>query len=232
MDRFGTILKRLRGASGFSQAEVAARLTALGTPFTDKAVSKWEQGATKPDALTFLRLCELYGVRDPYGVFIDSRADLNALGLQRLKEYSEFLRSDTRFVERAVELAVAPEAEPPRAPKRMIRLYDMPASAGAGVFLDYADFIDIEIDDSVPYDADYALRISGDSMEPTFENGQIVYVRKQETLNLGEIGIFVLNSEVYCKEFGRRGLISHNPEYYPISVSEYDAFYIFGKVVK
>jgi transcriptional regulator with XRE-family HTH domain len=227
MSDFEVTLKRLRAASGLSQVEVAEKLTSMGVEVTNKAVSKWEQGATKPDVPTFLRLCKLYGVRDPYAAFVASRADLNALGLRRLNEYTGFLLNDGRFVEaEEPETAAAEVAEP-----RYIRLYDMPASAGTGVFLDYADFITIEMGDCVPSDTDYALRISGDSMWPTYEDGEIVYVRKQETLRLGEIGIFVLNSEVYCKEFGRGELISHNGDYDPIKVSPYDAFYILGRVL-
>jgi len=220
MDRFEVILKRLRAASGFSQIEVAEMLTAQGVSVTNKSVSKWEQGASKPEVMTFLRLCRLYGVRDPYTVFLGNENALNSIGLQRISEYTGLLMNDPRFTE---------TAEP--TPARVIPLYDMPASAGVGVFLDYADFIDIEVDDSVPYDVDYALRISGDSMWPSYDHGQVVYVRKQERLHLGEIGIFVLNSEVYCKELGRGELISHNEEYKPISVSQYDAFYVLGKVL-
>ncbi|MCD8020858.1 MAG: S24 family peptidase [Clostridiales bacterium] len=43
--------------------------------------------------------------------------------------------------------------------------------------------------------------------------GDLVYVRKQETVRIGEIGIFVMNNECYIKELGEYGLLSHNKEY-------------------
>ena len=220
MDRFAITLKRLRTACGLSQIEVAERLAEAGAAVTNKSISKWEQGTTKPDVVTFLHLCEIYGVRDPQTVFLGSEGVLNATGLQRVSEYTGLLLNDPRFIV---------EEEP--AELRVIPLYDMPASAGPGVFLDYADFVDLRVGENVPYDTDYALRISGDSMWPSYEDGQIVYVKKQEGLRLGEVGIFVLNSEVYCKELGRGELISHNEDYDCIPVSQYDAFYILGKVL-
>jgi phage repressor protein C with HTH and peptisase S24 domain len=232
MERFGATLKRLRAAAGISQVEVAARLTALGLPYTDKAVSKWEQGATKPDAVAFLQLCKLYDVRDPYSVFLGSHEELNTLGLQRLHEYEGLLRRDTQLVETPQPAPrTTPRSVRRTVPRRTIRLFDIPVSAGTGVFLDESEFTMIYADDAVPYDADYALRISGDSMEPTFFNGQIIYVRKQETLDIGDIGIFIHNNDVYCKELGHGELISHNADYAPIPVSRYDAFYALGKVI-
>jgi SOS-response transcriptional repressor LexA len=222
-ETFGATLRRLRVDCGFSQIAVAKMLTDLGAPISNKMISHWEKGSFKPEVLQFLRLCRIYGVRDPYAVFLDNRQELNALGLQRLNEYDALLRRDPRFV--------TPEEKPYLRRTTLIRLYDIPVSAGTGVFLDASEYTEIEVDDSVPAEADFALRISGDSMEPTLEDGQIVYVCKRETLNVGEIGIFVLNDEVYCKQLGRGELISHNDGYEPIALHDYDSFYVFGKVL-
>jgi SOS-response transcriptional repressor LexA len=232
---FGETCRRLRTAQGLSQIEVAERLSAMGTPATNKSISKWEQGASQPSIPQFLNICRIYGVRDPYSVFVENRGEFNALGWQRIAEYMEFLRKDSRFIEPIVQQSGQPATlkfMPAPQPARTIKLYDIPASAGTGVFIDVADYEEIEVDDCVPICTDFALRISGNSMEPTFENGQIVYVRKQESLEVGEVGIFVLNGEVFCKELGRGRLISRNSKYKPIILSEYDELYIFGKVVE
>ena len=79
------------------------------------------------------------------------------------------------------------------------------------------------------------VRISGDSMEPEFHNGQIAWVRQQETVAHGEIDIFFHNSEAYIKKLqnDKNGifLISLNEKYAPIKVGENDRLDIFGKVV-
>lgn len=76
----------------------------------------------------------------------------------------------------------------------------MPASAGSGVFLDSDSYTLIDVDENVPEAATLAVRISGDSMTPLFNDGQIVYVHHQQELENGEIGIFVLNGEAFCKK--------------------------------
>lgn len=83
--------------------------------------------------------------------------------------------------------------------RRQIPLYDMPASAGSGVFLDSDSYTLIDVDENVPEAATLAVRISGDSMTPLFNDGQIVYVHHQQELENGEIGIFVLNGEAFAK---------------------------------
>lgn len=57
----------------------------------------------------------------------------------------------------------------------------------------------IEVGEEVPDNADFGIRISGDSMEPQFVNGQIVWVHQQNNLETNEIGIFFLDGNAYCK---------------------------------
>lgn len=115
--------------------------------------------------------------------------------------------------------------------KRLLRLYDIPVSAGPGNYLDGSDYEMIEVDDLVPDSADYAVRVKGDSMVPRFVDRQIVFIHEQPDLNEGEIGIFCLNNEAYLKKLGRGCLLSINPAYEPIPIREYDEFRVFGKVI-
>ena len=77
--------------------------------------------------------------------------------------------------------------------------------------------------------------VSGDSMEPEFEDGQIAWDQKQDILENGEIGIFNHNGEAYIKKLqdDKNGvfLVSLNKKYPPIPVGENDRFDILGKVV-
>ncbi len=100
---------------------------------------------------------------------------------------------------------------------RYIPRYLSPPAAGFGVPLEGDDFEMIRVDDSVPDDADYAVCISGDSMEPYILDGEMVFVKETAKLNIGDIGIFSVNGEMYCKQYyvdGERNLhlLSANPE--------------------
>ena len=92
------------------------------------------------------------------------------------------------------------------------------------------------IDESIlPEDITFGVRISGDSMEPEFHDGQIAWVLQQESVANGEIGIFALNGEAYIKKLQNDTdgifLISLNEKYAPIKVSKNDRLDIFGKVL-
>ena len=77
------------------------------------------------------------------------------------------------------------------------------------------------------------MRISGDSMTPLFTDGQTVYVRQQQELENGDIGIFVLNGEAFCKKLDSENgrLISLNLKYPPIVLGDYSDLRVVGKVV-
>jgi len=111
-----------------------------------------------------------------------------------------------------------------------IPYYDYPASAGTGIPLDADDYSLLEIPDTE--DASCAVRVSGDSMEPKYYDGDIVLVKEQQNLNFGDIGVFILNGEGYIKKYSEKGLESLNKKYSVIRVSEYDEFKLFGRAVK
>lgn len=79
--------------------------------------------------------------------------------------------------------------------------------------------------------ADYAIHVSGDSMEPTYHDGDKVFVEKCGSIDVGEIGIFVVNGDVYIKELGNKCLISHNEKYKLIRIGEGDSVYCCGRVI-
>lgn len=115
--------------------------------------------------------------------------------------------------------------------KRLLRLYNIPVSAGPGNYLDDGAYEMIEVDNTVPSMADYAVKVSGNSMMPRFIDQQIIFIHEQSTLDIGEIGIFSLNHNTYLKKLGKGYLISLNSEYNPIQIHNYDDFRVFGKVV-
>ena len=225
----GACLQALRKQAGLSQTQAAEYLTEQGLPMTQRGISKWERGDTQPNGRQFLAMCRLYQVRDVLTTFCglppaqpDMLAGLNDRGRQRVQEYIALLAESPEFgLRRPVVLH-----------RRRLPLYDLPVSAGTGQFLDGESCEMMEADDTVPPEADFALRISGDSMSPRFTHGQLVFVRQQQTLRPGEIGIFVLNGEAYCKRLGEGPrLISLNPRYAPIPIGPYDAFRVLGKVL-
>lgn len=115
-------------------------------------------------------------------------------------------------------------------------LYDLPVSAGRGSLLDGsgADFITLTSGGET-LDADFALRVSGNSMEPRYLDGDIILVHEQSHVGIGELGVFVcsdgVSSEGYFKRFGGDRLISLNPQYDDIYLNSFDSVICRGKVI-
>ncbi len=121
----------------------------------------------------------------------------------------------------------------PTAGKRLqVPLFHMPVSAGTGMFLegDSADMMTLP--EGYPAGkADFALRVSGHSMEPTFLDGDILLVRSQQKVEMGELGIFVADGEGYFKRFMGDCLRSLNPAYSDLPLKEFRDLRCCGKVV-
>lgn len=95
-------------------------------------------------------------------------------------------------------------------------------SAGTGNPLDEESMEEIEVvDTSETRRADFCLTITGSNMEPVYYNGDIVLVKKQPQLELGQIGIFIIEGEGYIKKYGGDRLISLNATYDDILFSNF-----------
>ena len=116
--------------------------------------------------------------------------------------------------------------------KRPIALYELPVSAGVGVYLDTesAESINIPVGEKTA-DADYALRISGNSMEPKYHNGDVLLVQNADSVEIGEAGIFLLDGSGFFKIFGGDRLISLNEDYGPILLKDFAEVQCKGRVV-
>lgn len=116
-------------------------------------------------------------------------------------------------------------------PPMLLPYYGHIASAGTGqfVFDDIPpEMIEVE-NNHVNMQANFAVGVSGDSMNPTYKDGDVLLIKKQPSVNIGEIGIFMINGEAFVKELGHNVLVSHNPKYAPIAFSE--SISCIGKVL-
>ena len=104
------------------------------------------------------------------------------------------------------------------------------ASAGTGQIADDDTSEQVAVYyNEITSKADFIMRISGDSMEPKFMDGDHVLVRSQPAVEIGEIGIFIRDSERFIKIYRGSYLESINPKYGDVSLEEYS--YCLGKVL-
>ena len=79
--------------------------------------------------------------------------------------------------------------------------------------------------------ATFALTIEGDSMMPDFENGDIVLVRQQDAVDVGQICIYTIDGKGYIKKYGGDRLISLNDDYDDIIFKDYQNIHCQGLVI-
>jgi len=116
--------------------------------------------------------------------------------------------------------------------RKSVLLYDLPVSAGPGVYLDDSTATEIFIPDNErTASTKYALRVSGSSMEPKYRNGDVLLIEETQSVDVGELGIFILDGNGYFKRFGGDRLISLNPEYDDIMLCDYVESVCCGRVV-
>jgi repressor LexA len=138
---------------------------------------------------------------------------------------------------------LVPDKSEPISTKNVIQLKDMSrhripllGSAAAGEPI-YDEEVDVYVDG--PLKADCAIRVKGESMEPTYLDGDVLYIRSQQNIDYdGQIAVVVCGEEACVKHVYRQpeGLLltSDNPQYSPMfkSFSDYDNnIRVIGRVV-
>ncbi|HCY7573485.1 TPA: S24 family peptidase [Staphylococcus aureus] len=82
---------------------------------------------------------------------------------------------------------------------------------------------------------DLALKVNGDSMEPMFKDGEIIFVEKTHNIKNGQIGIFIIEEEAYVKkvfvEDDRLTLVSLNKDYDDLHFYRNESVKLVGKVI-
>lgn len=240
----GKKIGEARRARGLTQAELSRLLRDYGVSVQTPAVNKWESGETVPGAYQLLALCQALDIRDGLSFFTGLAAapagTLNAEGRRQLKLFRAWLESQDRYLISCREPALV-----------RVRLSSLPASAGTGDFLAEGEFEWMEFPESVvPRGTDFAVRVHGNSMEPAYHDGQIVFFEQCERLYPGEIGLFAYEGQGYIKLYAeeqpsreelesytdseglvhpRASLVSLNPDYPPVEVSS--PLRVFGRAL-
>lgn len=244
----GKKISDARQERGVGMRELRRLLKDRGLDVGYASLFRWENGETVPNAYQLIAICDALEIPDAYSFFMNTGARLNETGLKKLAEYRNDLIASGRY-----EPTIITEEE--ESPIRYIEMpvSTLPVSAGTGEFLDEENIVLMRFPESgVPAGADFALRVSGDSMEPVYQNRQLVWVQTCSHLRPGEVGIFVLDGEGYLKAYEERDpsdderedytdsagtvhkkpvLISYNPKYAPRVVGRSSSFKICGRVL-
>lgn len=98
--------------------------------------------------------------------------------------------------------------------------YRRPMSAGTGQEAGDDAPESLHLKKEPPPGTSYVAPISGDSMEPTYHDGDHLFIHYQEEIYPGQIGVFFMDGQQWIKELGDGILISHNSAYPPRPMTE------------
>jgi len=216
----GTTLKRFLQERNMNVNELSRR-TGI-SPQTLYSIIK--RDSMKIDFDMLLRLCE--GLDVPVEVFYEACGGRSMPGrLPDLEEWDmiqSYRKLDTHgkrlthLVMDAELTRTSAHAEAPPAPKtKVIPIYRTPAAAGYASPAFGEDYDDYTVDAGDP--ADFAFRVSGDSMEPYIPNGSIQLAKRGAIIYDGDIGLFFVDGDMKCKQYcqdyhGNVHLLSLNRE--------------------
>lgn len=222
-------IKALREVYSITQAELG-EIAGLSS----KAIGAWESGRAEPRIGAVEKIAAYFGISktkvlgwDDDCEFTDNEKDmikkyrlLDDYGVRTVDallgiEYDRCITSASRVMDNV----------------RPIRYYQKTASAGPGQILFDDPAIDrIDIPNTNDYcRVAYAVGVNGDSMEPDYQDGDILLIEPATDLQIGEVGIFYVDGKSYVKKLGDGELISLNPAYDPIPLDVYSR--CMGRVI-
>lgn len=232
-------LKRLRKQHGYSMDLLADIYNKKFDGKMNKStISRYENGLQEPMYTVVKNLATLFNVS--LNTLTDDNVVKEVLDVKTQELLNNYNRLNDQgqheVRKRAAELTEISRYLKDETESKIITLdmdsFEMPASAGTGMFLsdEYKEVIQVK-DCYEARTADFVIPISGDSMEPLYSDGDRVFVKSMPMVEVGEIGIFVINGDAYIKKRGRDRLISLNRKRKDIVFGEGDTIVCLGKVI-
>ena len=237
---FGESLTKIRQSKGISRKEFAEQ---LGIPYT--TLRNYETGQREPGHKLLIKMALLlsvsvdnligrqleptmqkdgqatlqemenlvkkYRLLDPYGKeAVDGVLDVES-------RRCEAIRAAALHKERK-EMEAGEESVPDNI--YQLPIYSLPMSAGTGQEAGQEYPEDFLLIKRPPRGTSYIARVSGISMEPTYHDGDLIFVCAYRKAEIGEVGVFLMDGQHWIKERGEDALISHNPDYAPIPMRD------------
>ena len=213
-ESIGDRIRETRVNKGLTQQQVA---DSIGVTYQN--ISQYERGLRKPKNETLLQIADALGV-SVYELIGFNGANTNDVPLavlqQQLHQHKQSdLPSNVRTIsslhhQRVPLIGEVAAGEPIYAPEDL------------GVYVDS------------PVEADAAITVHGDSMEPTYKDGDLVYIKCCPNIPEGAVAVVFLDDEATLKHVYKRPtgltLWSDNASYRPMQIEfeDYAVVRVFG----
>ena len=202
-------LKARRKELKMTQKDIADQ---LGISY--QAYSAWERGVKEPSKEKVQRLEQILRVPKGYFTEIEIVRLYNTLSNKGKKQVVEYARDLVQKERIQSAISVSENLYE-------YHVYEkMSAGIGASVY-DDQDYDTVYFDEELAHD--FASWVSGDSMEPKYQNGSVALIRETGFDYDGAVYAVVCNNQTYIKRVYREEeglrLVSINPRYDDIFIS-------------
>ena len=212
--------------------KITPLLTSLGV--SKSSSSSWEKGVS-PNSDIIVKLSEYFNVSTDY-LLLGKEPSIPTEYKKLISSYKMLSPENQKMALSLLNTMYDVQIENEK--QSEIKLIDIKlmfnkVSAGKGYDLDDEDGEDIQIPDTPEArKAKFAVTVDGDSMETMFYDGDIVLIKEQKSIDIGQIGLFVVdNSKGFIKQLGEDRLISLNPECDDIMFADHETVECWGLVL-
>lgn len=228
---FGERLVKAREDAGYNQKQLA---NVLG--ITPTRLNYWEKDKREPDVYNIKQIASALNISADYLIGNDTvSTPIPICLLEKEQEHIKKYRSLDSYGKEAVDGLLDTEhrrcseklksdsekkTPDPDNAVYIISYFHSPMSAGTGLVAGEDGPEDLELTKRPPCGTSYVAPVSGNSMEPTYYDGDKLFIRAQEDIHIGQIGIFFMDGKQWIKELGDGVLLSHNPDYDPTPIRE------------
>ncbi|MEX5397180.1 helix-turn-helix domain-containing protein [Streptococcus sp. ZJ93] len=252
MNILGDTIKTIRKSKKMTQTELAKL-----TGFKQNTISNHENGNRNLDEIDIRKYAEALGV-SPQDLFDlsktstaspdakngtvqainDKVVQLHPERQENVLEYAteqleEQIKENTPQPENKVT-SISEKRVEYEARKRVEKSAPGKVSAGTGYWQeDDYDTIVSFYEDDIPDDDDYdtIAIVVGHSMEPKIKNGDFLFIKLTNSVDINTIGIFQVDGENYVKKLKNGYLESLNKDYKDIDFKDHDDIRTIGEVV-
>lgn len=244
----GNKIKEYRKLKGLTQKELA-KAVGMG----DTTIANYEKGLRTPKKNTLFKLANAFDIsiddlfppiesakpkQNVTKVNFDPRQAILLSNYNKLNDNRKNKLVQTSEKLLAEEQGKVIDIQEKRAEYDTRKRVSLPApgkvSAGTGYWQedDYDTMVDFDADE-IPDEDEYdtIAIVVGHSMKPKIKNGDFLFIKLTDQVDLNKIGIFKVNGENYVKKLKDDYLESLNKEYDDIPLSENDDIRTIGEVV-
>lgn len=217
---FGESLTEIRKLKGISRKDLAEQ---LDIPYT--TLRNYETDQREPGHKLLIKIATLLSVSVDELVGYKAKKENASLytseALKLAADYDSLDGHGKRIVRLVADEELARYKKPvplePPEPDNVVYItnwFPTPMSAGTGQPAGGDEPEELELTKRPPRGTSYVAPVSGDSMEPTYHDGDKLFIRSCREIDVGQIGVFLMDGQQWVKERGDGVLISHNEKKY------------------